>query len=137
MLRVLAATDFSDDGRPVVDFAANLVRQSGGKMYLLHAVEPCMMDAAGCLTMEDKEGKENEMRHVSLLELTNERARRAAEKISKKWDIPIYGKAEEADDVVECTASTCSSSAIATTPCSLPSCWAARRPNWCARLKYR
>lgn len=103
MLRVLAATDFSDDGRVVVDFAANLVRQCGGKMYLLHAVEPCMADAAGCLssdilpadTMESSQGS-------TLLELTNRRAQRAAEKISRKWDIPIYGKAEEADDVVDC-----------------------------------
>ncbi len=107
MLRVLAATDFSEDGRSVVDFAANLARQSGGKMYLLHAVEPCMMDAAGCLTMEGKSNKEHEMRHLSLLELTNERAHRAAEKISQKWDIPVYGKAEEADNVVECIHQFC------------------------------
>lgn len=111
MIRVLAATDFSDDGRAVVDFAANLVRQCGGKMYLLHAVEPCMIDAAGCLTLEDAAGEDSpepgEGRHLSLLELTNNRARRAAEKISRKWDIPIYGKAEEADDVVECIHSFC------------------------------
>lgn len=108
MLRVLAATDFSDDGRVVVDFAANLVRQCGGKMYLLHAVEPCMVDAAGCLTLEDGLADETddvlpcELRHRSLLEIANARAARAAEKISSKWDIPIYGKAEEADDVVDC-----------------------------------
>ena len=106
MFRVLAATDFSDDGRVVVDFAANMVRQCGGKMYLLHAVEPCMVDAAGCLTIEEGEDDESispcEMRHRSLLEIANARAQRAAEIISKKWDIPIYGKAEEADDVVEC-----------------------------------
>lgn len=108
MLRVLVATDFSEDGRVVVDFAANLVRQCGGKLYLLHAVEPCMMDAAGCLALEserhdrDSAPAPEDARHLSLLELTNNRARRAAEKISKKWDIPIYGKAEEADDVVEC-----------------------------------
>lgn len=106
MFRVLAATDFSDDGRVVVDFAANMVRQCGGKMYLLHAVEPCMVDAAGCLTIEEGEDDESispcEMRHRSLLEIANARAQRAAEIISRKWDIPIYGKAEEADDVVEC-----------------------------------
>ncbi len=111
MLRVLVATDFSDDGRTVVDFAANLVRQSGGKMYLLHAVEPCMMDAAGCITLEHHDGgsgeEHGEIRHASLLEMTNNRAHRAAEKISKKWDIPIYGKAEEADDVVECIHQFC------------------------------
>ena len=108
MLRVLAATDFSSDGRVVVDFAADLVRRSGGKMYLLHAVEPCMIDAAGCLSNEgsprggeDAEGK-GAQHHASLLEISNHRARCAAEKISKRWDIPVYGKAEEADDVVEC-----------------------------------
>lgn len=113
MLRVLAATDFSDDGRVVVDFAANLVRRCGGKMYLLHAVEPCMMDAAGCLTLEDEPDPDTadtlpgELRHRSLLEISDNRARRAAEIISRKWDIPIYGKAEEADDVVDCIHNFC------------------------------
>ena len=107
MLRVLAATDFSDDGRVVVDFAANLVRQCGGKMYLLHAVEPCMADAAGCLSSDmvqpaDDADKADAPQSCTLLELTNRRAQRVAEKISQKWDIPIYGKAEEADDVVDC-----------------------------------
>ena len=49
MVRILAATDFTEDNRPVLDFTANMVRQTGGKMYLLHAVEPCMMDAAGSM----------------------------------------------------------------------------------------
>ena len=49
MVRILAATDFSDEGKPVLDFTANMVRQCGGKMYLLHAVEPCMIDAAGSI----------------------------------------------------------------------------------------
>lgn len=101
MFRVLVATDFSDDGRIAVDYAANLVRQCGGKMYLLHAVEPCMADAAGCLTLENSDG-DTDIHHQSLLEITNARAQRAAEKISRKFDIPIYGKSEEADDVVEC-----------------------------------
>lgn len=112
MLRVLVATDFSDDGRVVVDYAAHLVRQCGGKMYLLHAVEPCMADAAGCLTVEDDEEDDSsslpgEIHHRTLLELANARAHSAAEKIGKKWDIPIYGKAEEADDVVECIHQFC------------------------------
>lgn len=108
MFRVLVATDFSEDGRCVVDFAANLVRQSGGKMYLLHAVEPCMMDATGCLSLEDNAATAPaELRHRSLLELSNQRAERAARKISDKWDIPIYGKAEEADDVVDCVHHFC------------------------------
>ena len=118
MFRVLVATDFSEDGRCVVDFAANLARQTGGKMYLLHAVEPCMMDAAACLPVEDEgiipseEYVPGEARCLSLLELANNRARTAAEKISKKWDIPIYGKAEEADDIVECVHNFCERHAI-------------------------
>lgn len=107
MIRVLVATDFSEDGRVVVDYAANLVRQCGGKMYLLHAVEPCMADAAGCLTPELIQPDTGESREPTLLELTNRRAQRAAEIIGNKWDIPIYGKAEEADDVVECIHSFC------------------------------
>ena len=108
MLRVLAATDFSSDGRAVVDFAADLVRRSGGKMYLLHAVEPCMIDAAGCISHEkgamagEVEEGEGTHHHATLLEISNNRARCAAEKISRRWDIPVYGKAEEADDIVEC-----------------------------------
>ena len=113
MFRVLVATDFSEDGRCVVDFAANLARQTGGKMYLLHAVEPCMMDAAASLPLEDEqEPTPGEARCQSLLELANNRARTAAEKISAKWDIPIYGKAEEADDIVECVHSFCERHAI-------------------------
>lgn len=113
MFRVLVATDFSEDGRCVVDFAANLARQTGGKMYLLHAVEPCMMDAAACLPLEGEgilpteASVPGESRCQSLLELANKRAQNAAEKISVKWDIPIYGKAEEADDIVECIHSFC------------------------------
>lgn len=111
MFRVLVATDFSDDGRCVVDFAANLARQTGGKMYLLHAVEPCMMDAAASLPLEGSspspESVPGETRCQSLLEIANRRAHSAAEKISRKWDIPIYGKAEEADDIVECVHDFC------------------------------
>lgn len=101
----------------MVDFAANLARQTGGKMYLLHAVEPCMMDAAACVPVEEEypatEGSvPGEARCLSLLELANARAHAAAEKISKKWDIPIYGKAEEADDIVACVHDFCERHAI-------------------------
>lgn len=116
MFRVLVATDFSEDGRSVVDFAASLTRQTGGKMYLLHAVEPCMADAAGCLPVEGRRpvtGEQlDDIHHISLLELANRRAQCAAEKISLKWDIPIYGKAEEADDVVECIHQFCARHSI-------------------------
>ena len=56
MVRILAATDFSEEGKPVLDFTADLVKKCGGKMYLLHAVEPCMMDAAGCMAADDMLG---------------------------------------------------------------------------------
>lgn len=113
MMRVLAATDFSEESRPVLDYAANLVRQCGGKMYLLHAVEPCVIDAAGSLSPCDiPEGIPGiELPRVGIgcevLEMADNRAKQLAEEISKKWDIPIYGKAEEADDIVECMSSFC------------------------------
>lgn len=87
-------------------------------MYLLHAVEPCMMDAAACLPLEDEpdmddqDGMPGEARCHTLLEIANLRAQTAAEHISRKWDIPIYGKAEEADDIVECIHNFCDRHAI-------------------------
>lgn len=108
MLRVLAATDFSEESSPVLDFAANMVRQCGGKMYLLHAVEPCVIDAAGSLSVSDlPEGMPGiELPRVGIgcevLDMADARAKKLAEEISNKWNIPIYGKAEEADDIVEC-----------------------------------
>ena len=50
MVRILAATDFTEEGQAVLDFAAEMVCKTGGKMYLLHAVEPCIIDAAGSLS---------------------------------------------------------------------------------------
>ena len=40
-------------------------------------------------------------------ELAEPFMKKLAEEISRKWDIPIYGKAEEADDIVECMNSFC------------------------------
>lgn len=115
MVRILAATDFSEEGRPVLDFTANMVRQCGGKMYLLHAVEPCMMDAAGAMAPDDMLGgftriadEEREAeREDSILSSANDRAHRLAAEISKQWGIPIYGKAEQADDIVDCVHAFC------------------------------
>ncbi|HIX20353.1 MAG TPA: universal stress protein [Candidatus Akkermansia intestinigallinarum] len=113
MVRILAATDFSDEGKPVLDFTANLVRQCGGKMYLLHAVEPCMIDAAGSIPSGDLLGGFSavSMPDVSdcntVLEMADKRAKKMAEDIGRQWDIPIYGKAEEADDIVECVHDFC------------------------------
>ncbi len=116
MVRILAATDFSEEARPVLDFTANMVRQCGGKMYLLHAVEPCALDAAGSLPADDMLGspfagslptpEEAAICH-SILEMADRRAKLLADEISKKWGVPIYGKAEEADDIVDCVHSFC------------------------------
>jgi nucleotide-binding universal stress UspA family protein len=113
MVRILAATDFSEDSRSVLDFTANLVRQTGGKMYLLHAVEPCMIDAAGSMAAEDMLGgfatvpKVEDLPDNTILTMADRRAKNLAEAISKQYDIPIYGKAEEADDIVECVHDFC------------------------------
>ncbi len=116
MMKILAATDFSDESKPVLDFTANMVKQCGGKMYLLHAVEPCMIDAAGSLPTDDSmlgfippvglpDERLNECK--CLLERADARAKHLAATISKEWDVPIYGKAEEADDIVECVHNFC------------------------------
>lgn len=113
MVRILAATDFSEESRPVLEFAANMVRQCGGKMYLLHAVEPCVIDAAGSISACDiPDGIPGiELPRVGIgcevLEMADNRAKELAAEISRKWDIPIYGKAEEADDIVSCMNGFC------------------------------
>ena len=114
-MKILAATDFSEESKPVLDFTANMVRQCGGKMYLLHAVEPCMIDAAGSLPPDELMGivppshipdtRTNEC--MCILERADARAKQLAATISQEWGIPIYGKAEEADDIVECVHSFC------------------------------
>ncbi|MBE6418070.1 MAG: universal stress protein [Akkermansiaceae bacterium] len=113
MVRILAATDFTEDNRPVLEFTANMARQTGGKMYLLHAVEPCMMDAAGSMAADDLLGgfatvpAVNEPPENLVLAMADQRAKMLAEAISKQYDIPIYGKAEEADDIVSCVHDFC------------------------------
>lgn len=114
MVRILAATDFSEEGKPVLDFAANMVKKCGGKMYLLHAVEPCMMDAVGSMASDDMLGgftgvppMPNDTPPSSVLAAADRRAHLLAEQISREWNIPIYGKAEEADDIVECVHDFC------------------------------
>lgn len=113
MVRILAATDFTEDNRPVLEFTANMARQTGGKMYLLHAVEPCMMDAAGSMAADDMLGgfatvpAVNEPPENLVLAMADQRAKMLAEAISKQYDIPIYGKAEEADDIVSCVHDFC------------------------------
>ena len=113
MVRILAATDFTEDNCPVLDFTANLVRQTGGKMYLLHAIEPCMMDAAGSMAADDMLGgfatvpMIEDVPDNTVLTMADRRAKMLAEAISNQYEIPIYGKAEEADDIVTCVHDFC------------------------------
>ncbi len=115
MVRILAATDFTEEGRTVLDFTANMVKQCGGKMYLLHAVEPCAIDAAGSFSANDMLGGfsdkipsgDNADLCATLLETADRRAKQLAEEIHEKWGVPIYGKAEEADDIVDCVHDFC------------------------------
>lgn len=115
MVRMLAATDFSEESRPVLEFTADMIRRCGGKMYLLHAVEPCMLDATGSLPTDDLLGlippvsahDELMQQGRSVIERADARAKQLAAEIAGKWGIPIYGKAEEADDIVECILGFC------------------------------
>jgi nucleotide-binding universal stress UspA family protein len=113
MVRILAATDFTEDNKAVLDFTANMVRQTGGKMYLLHAVEPCMKDAAGSMAADDMMGgfctvpMMDDPADNTVLAMADRRAKALADTISKEWGIPIYGKAEEADDIVDCVHDFC------------------------------
>ena len=119
-MKILVATDFSEEGKVVLDFAASMARQCGGKMYLLHAVDPCLIDAAGSfprremLTRIPRGSVEPPeiITGVSVLHAADKRAKELSEHLARKWDIPIYGKAEEADDVVECVHKFCERHAI-------------------------
>ena len=122
MVRILAATDFSEENRPVLNYAANLVRLCGGKMYLLHAVEPCMIDVAGSLGEADLSsfvpGTEAVLpaaeETAQILALSDARAKKLGEEISAQYGIPVYAKAEEADDIVDCVNEFCKRHAIDT-----------------------
>lgn len=123
MVRILVATDFSEENRPVLDYAADMVRQCGGKLYLLHAVEPCMIDAAGALGEADLSsfipGTEATFRPemsecAQMLAQADARAKKLGEELRGQWSIPVYAKAEEADDIVDCVNDFCKRHAIDT-----------------------
>ena len=102
----------------MLDFAAEMVCKTGGKMYLLHAVEPCIIDAAGSLSggsmgAGDIPGNLPNVDYQrmdacqAVLAIADARAKQLGEQISKKWGIPIYAKAEESDDIVDCVHQFC------------------------------
>lgn len=72
-----------------------------------------MMDAAGSMAADDMLGGfatvpsfEDEPENT-VLAMADKRAKHLAEAISNEYDIPIYGKAEEADDIVSCVHDFC------------------------------
>lgn len=72
-----------------------------------------MMDAAGSMAADDMLGgfatvpAMEDLPDNTILAMADKRAKQLAEAISKQYDIPIYGKAEEADDIVECVHDFC------------------------------
>lgn len=119
MMRILAATDFSDESQKVLDFAAQLTEKCAGKMYLLHAVAPYVIDALSAMEptpMNDPlmgampaspNGAEIVNDDTPLVELADKRAKEQAEEIGRQWNIPIYGKAEDCDDIKDCILNFC------------------------------
>ncbi len=107
-MKILATTDLSDDSRPVLDFAAKLVKQCQSKMYLLHLLPTQILEATSSMYSDDSVGH---MPHInnydnlriddSLLHITDQRTKALAKEISEQWHIPIYGKAEESVDLVQ------------------------------------
>lgn len=103
----------------MLDFAAEMVCKTGGKMYLLHAVEPCIIDAAGSLSGGTSMGAGDIPGNLpnvdyqcmdacqAVLSIADARAKQLGEQISRKWGIPIYAKAEESDDIVDCVHQFC------------------------------
>ncbi len=112
-MKILAATDLSEDTRHMVDFTAKLVKQCGSKMYLLHMVPPCVMDVNNLLPREDfTEGLATDISPTfscpdDLLKMTDARVKKLADEVREKWQVPIYGKAEEADDLIDCLNDFC------------------------------
>lgn len=112
MFRVLVATDFSEASQPVLDFAANMTRQCGGKMYLLHVVHHNMGDSGFGPTNGDMTGAfsglEIDPEYPNrILEMADRRAKAVADGIRAKWNVPIYAKAEEHEDIVRCVQRFC------------------------------
>lgn len=113
VMKILAATDLSDDTHHMIAFTAKLVKQCGSKMYLLHMVPPCVMDMNLLVpqeTLVDGYIPQEAMTTdcpLSLLESSDRIVKKLAKRVSEEWRVPIYGKAEEADDLVSCLNNFC------------------------------
>lgn len=114
MLRILAATDFSQSSQPVLDYAAKLTQRSGGKMYLLHVVVPGPDCGVGMFSSGDlacpypaMEAPPMEMPGV-LLEQADRTTKEIGAKVSDAWGgLDYYAKAEESENVVDCILQFC------------------------------
>lgn len=113
-MKILAATDFSEDSQKVLDYTAQLVKKCGSKMYVLHLISPCIpqVGAEHAFEMGTLEGY-NPMDNYeplctdNILASADKRAKVIAHQIKEKWQIPIYGKAEEGSDTANCILDFC------------------------------
>ena len=85
-------------------------------MYLLHVVNPCALDSTAYMPPEDVLGgfstsSTSAMNDCTdmhqLLGICDARAKKLAREIVEQFGVPIYGKAEEHEDVVECVHDFC------------------------------
>ncbi len=109
-MKILAATDLSDDTKPVLDFAAQLAQKCQSKMYLLHLLPIQLLESTNTIFADDNIGNLThqinpieEMMTVddTLLEIADNRTKQLAHEISRQWQVPIYGKAEISEDIVK------------------------------------
>lgn len=113
-MKILAATDFSEDSQKVLDYTAQLVKKCGSKMYVLHLISPCIpqMGAEHAYAMGTLEGY-NPMDNYepqcagNILAIADKHAKVIAKQIEDKWQIPIYGKAEEGSEIAICILDFC------------------------------
>ncbi len=97
----------------MLEFTAKLVKRCGSKMYVLHMVPPCLMDMSSFNAMDSlAEGFIGAADSTTdcptdLLSLADARVKKLAAYIGDKWQVPIYGKAEESDSLVACLDDFC------------------------------
>ncbi len=107
-MKILAATDLSEDSKPVLDFAAELARKCQSKMYVLHLLPTQLLESTGNMFGEDSLST---IPHINtlesmevdnaMLEIADKRTKELSAQVSEERGIPIYGKAEMSADVVQ------------------------------------